>query len=119
MLYYSTNRKSLAITFPEALLQGQAPDRGLYMPESIPQLSMEEIGTFKKLPYHEIAARVMGKFLEGELPPGKLAALTKDAYDFDVPLEHVIDRQYVMRLDQGPTASFKDFAARMMGRLMN
>jgi threonine synthase len=36
-----------------------------------------------------------------------------------VPLEHVYERKYVMRLDQGPTASFKDFAARMMGRLMN
>jgi threonine synthase len=119
MLFYSTNRKSPAITFPEALLQGQAPDRGLYMPENIPRLSIAEISAFKNLEYHEIAARVMGKFLEGELPPGKLAALTKDAYNFDVPLEHVIDRQYVMRLDQGPTASFKDFAARMMGRLMN
>jgi len=48
-----------------------------------------------------------------------LLELVKDAYDYEVPLEHVYDRKYVMRLDQGPTASFKDFAARMMGRLMN
>ena len=46
----------------------------------------------------------------------KLCAL--DAYNFDVPLEKVSDRKYIMRLDQGPTASFKDFAARMMSRLM-
>jgi len=47
-----------------------------------------------------------------------LLSLVKDAYNFPVPLEHVFERKYVMRLDQGPTASFKDFAARMMGRLI-
>ncbi|MDP2401914.1 MAG: threonine synthase, partial [Actinomycetota bacterium] len=47
-----------------------------------------------------------------------LKALIIDAYDYDIPLEHVHERRYVMRLDQGPTASFKDFAARLMGRLM-
>ncbi len=69
--------------------------------------------------YHEIANLVMGKFLKGVIPENILADLVKDAYDYDVPLEHVVDRKYVMRLDQGPTASFKDFAGRMMGRLMN
>jgi threonine synthase len=44
--------------------------------------------------------------------------LCHDAYNFNVPLEHVVDKRYIMRLDQGPTASFKDFAARMMSRLM-
>ena len=42
----------------------------------------------------------------------------KDSYNYDIPLEPVYERKYVLRLDQGPTASFKDFAARMMGRLM-
>ena len=45
-------------------------------------------------------------------------SLCRDAYNFDVPLEKVFDRKFIMRLDQGPTASFKDFAARMMSRLM-
>jgi len=47
-----------------------------------------------------------------------LAAICRDAYNFDIPLEKVYDRVVVMRLDQGPTASFKDFAARMMARMM-
>ena len=50
---------------------------------------------------------------------GLLNRLVEDAYNFTVPLEKVTDRKYVMRLDQGPTASFKDFAARMMARLMS
>lgn len=119
MLFYSTNLQSPSLSFAQALLMGQAPDRGLYMPANIPVLSPEEITGFSSMAYHQIACTVMGRFLQDELPEGVLADLTKDAYDFDVPLEHVTERQYVMRLDQGPTASFKDFAARMMGRLMN
>lgn len=119
MLFYSTNLKSPPLTFPQALLQGQAPDRGLYMPETIPQLTPDEMCQFSHMEYHEIATAVIWKYLEGEIPYETLAALCMDAYKFDVPLEHVYERKYVMRLDQGPTASFKDFAARMMGRLMN
>ncbi|MCL4789778.1 MAG: threonine synthase, partial [Verrucomicrobia bacterium] len=52
------------------------------------------------------------------IPDQDLAALCQDAYTFPVPLEMVYDRVQVMRLDQGPTASFKDFAALMMARLM-
>lgn len=56
--------------------------------------------------------------MRGQIEDEDLLAITKEAYDYAVPLEKVYDNKYVMRLDQGPTASFKDFAARMMGRLM-
>ena len=68
--------------------------------------------------YYEIAYAVAWKFLAGEIPADDLLAIVHEAYNFPVPLEQVCDEKYVMRLDQGPTASFKDFAARMMGRLM-
>jgi threonine synthase len=119
MLYYSTNRQSPSLSFTQALLQGQAPDRGLYMPETIPSLSEKEIASFADMDYPQIAFKLIGKFLDEDMSHETLVNLTKDAYNFDVPLELVHERQYVMRLDQGPTASFKDFAARMMGRLMN
>jgi len=119
MLFYSTNGISPKVKFSEALLTGQAPDRGLYMPESVPALTLKEIARFSSMEYHEIACELIGRFTGNDLPAEVLAALSRDAYNFDIPLEHVCDRQYVMRLDQGPTASFKDFAARMMARLMN
>jgi threonine synthase len=117
--YYSTNLKATPVSFGEALLQGQAPDRGLYMPEIIPQLSQDELKAFSEISYPEIAFAVLHAFLKDDIPEVILRILVNDAYNYDVPLEHVHDRKYVMRLDQGPTASFKDFAARMMGRLMN
>lgn len=117
--FYSTNHKAEIQEFKGALLKGLAPDRGLYMPQIIPVFSREEIAAFSTMEYHEIAFEVGKKFLVGQIDEDSLKALVKDAYDYEVPLEQVYERKYVMRLDQGPTASFKDFAARMMGRLMN
>jgi threonine synthase len=118
LLFRSTNGQSPAVNLREALLRGQAPDRGLYFPETFPTLTPDEIAAFAKLPYHETAFRVLSKYTDGIIPPDALADICRDAYNFDIPLEKVYDRVYVMRLDQGPTASFKDFAAQMMARLL-
>ncbi len=118
LLFRSTNQQSPSVGLREALLTGQAPDRGLYFPEKFPQLSPEEIAAFAKLPYHEIAFRVVSKFAEGVIEPTTLAAICREIYNFPIPLEKIYERVHVMRLDQGPTASFKDFAAQMMARLM-
>jgi threonine synthase len=52
------------------------------------------------------------------IPDDRLRQICKECYNYDVPLEKAYDNNYIMRLDQGPTASFKDFAARMMARMM-
>ena len=119
ILFYSTNLKVDPVTVDEALLKGLAPDKGLFMPEEIPVLTTKEIDSFSDMEYYEIAFVIGKKFLSGKISDEDLLAITKDAYDYDIPLEKVYDNKYVMRLDQGPTASFKDFAARMMGRLIN
>ena len=118
ILFYSTNLKAEHVTFRDALLKGIAPDKGLYMPEEIPVIPAEEVRTFSDMEYYEIAFAVNRGFLRGQIPDADLLALAKDAYNYEVPLENAYEYKYVMRLDQGPTASFKDFAARMMGRLM-
>jgi threonine synthase len=118
ILYYSTNGKAEKVNFSEALLQGLAPDKGLYMPDHIPVLDKKRMRDLSGRTYAEVAFAIARNFLEGEIPEDDLLRLVKDAYNFNVPLERVYSRNYIMRLDQGPTASFKDFAARMMGRLM-
>lgn len=117
LLFYSTNGQSPAVNLREALLQGQAPDRGLYFPKQFPRFAFTELAAFSRLPYHEVAFRVLSKFTEGIVSPKELARFCQDAYNFPVPLEVVNFRTFLMRLDQGPTASFKDFAAQMMARL--
>ncbi len=116
--YVSTNGGGGEVGFKEALMRGQAPDRGLYVPASVPRLTPEELSRFRGREYHEVAYGVASRFLEDDIPPGELGRITREAYDFEVPVEQVYGRVHVMRLDRGPTASFKDFAARMMARLM-
>ena len=127
--YYSTNRylNNVAgitpfdgkVSFREALLAGQAPDEGLFMPDAIPLVSKEDLQKLKGKPYRETALLVARAFLSAEFSDEILKNVVKDSYNFSVPLEKVRPQVYVMRLDQGPTASFKDFAARMMARLMS
>jgi threonine synthase len=120
VLFHSTNGQAPPVNLREALLTGQAPDRGLYLPREFPRLATDEIAAFAQLPYHAIACRVLAPYTEGILPLADLAALCTDAYNFAVPLEPVrgCERVAILRLDRGPTASFKDFAARLMGRLI-
>ncbi|HXC99564.1 MAG TPA: threonine synthase [Verrucomicrobiae bacterium] len=118
LLFHSTNGQAPPVNLREALLQGQAPDRGLYFLEKFPRLSSDEMAGFSRLAYHEIAFRVLSQFTAGIIEPDALAAMCRECYNFDVPLEKIDGRIHLMRLDHGPTASFKDFAAQMMARLM-
>ena len=118
ILYYSTNLTANPVPFNEALLKGLAPDKGLFMPEIIPSFSHDEIKALKNKAYYEVAFEVCRKFMSGILSDDELLTMVKNAYDFPIPLEHVYENKYVIRLDQGPTASFKDFAGRMMGQWM-
>ncbi len=122
--YFSTNRYRVGgfisqVSFAQALIIGQAPDGGLFMPSAIPQFSDGELEHMMRRSYPDIAAMVLRKwFHPKEIGFEKMLEIVNDAYKFSVPLEHVVDGQYIMRLDQGPTASFKDFAALMLARLM-
>ncbi len=116
--FSSTNRSVPAVDLGRALLQGQAADRGLFMPGRYPAFSGEELAGLRDRSYPEVAFEVLRRFTGGVIDESRLKALCDDAYDYEVPLEHVEGRKHLMRLDRGPTASFKDFAARMMARWM-
>ncbi|MGV8174786.1 MAG: threonine synthase [Methanothrix sp.] len=116
--FFSTNGHPELVDFKGALLRGQAPDKGLYMPETIPMLSKDLIDDFPKMSYPEVAREVIRPYLGSLIPDKALMQMLMEAYDYDVPLEKAYDHKYVLRLDRGPTCSFKDFAARAMGRLV-
>ena len=119
MRFYSTNRNVPDVGLREALLQGQAKDRGLFMPRTFPVLTRDNLDAMRSMDYPGVACAVLRLFTSGVIDDDKLAALCEDAYNFDVPLDPVEGRRFVLRLDRGPTASFKDFAARMMARWMS
>jgi threonine synthase len=116
--FFSTNGHPERVDFRQALLVGQAPDKGLYMPEGIPVIPLSKILQFSRMSYPEIAYQVVKPYLGDLVADEAFRAMLQDAYNFDVPVEKVYDGKYILRLDRGPTCSFKDFAARLMGRLM-
>jgi threonine synthase len=118
LTYYSTNRRAPEVSFKEALLRGLAPDGGLYMPGHIPAIGPDILESLRSKSYPEIAADIMSLFIGNEISKNDLLGLCRDSYDFPIPLENIYDNKYILRLDRGPTASFKDFAALLMGRMM-
>jgi len=118
ILYNSTNLKAPAVSFRKALLKGLAPDGGLYMPSHLPKLQPTELESLPGKSYADLASEILNKLIGREIDKEKLSEICNAIYKFSIPIELVSERSFIMRLDQGPTASFKDFAALLMGRLM-
>ena len=124
MRYISTRGNAPALNFEEALLTGLAPDGGLYVPETLPPFSREEIAAMAGQPYTEIAFRVMKPFVGGEIDDDTLRGLINDSYatfkhDAVVPLKQLSHNHWLMELFHGPTLAFKDVALQLLGRLLD
>ena len=80
MRYVSTRGQAPAVSFIDAVIAGLAPDGGLYVPETWPQLSPAEIAAFAGRPYAEVAADIVGRFAGDSIDPAALADICADAY---------------------------------------
>jgi threonine synthase len=85
MKYYSTNKKSEFVSFKEATIKGQAPDKGLYFPESIPQLDRSLIDQIEKLSNEEIAFRVIKPYAANEINDDDLFKIVSETVNFSWP----------------------------------
>ncbi len=108
------------VSFREALLQGLAPDGGLYLPTQIPELPSGLRKLVQAPDFRDTARQVLGAWLEGVLDERRLGDLIDDTFSFPVPLVRVgqKDGPHVLELFHGPTLSFKDFGARFLGRML-
>ena len=118
MKFRSTLRRSPEVSLREAVLQGSAPDGGLYMPVDMPRLADDFLGRLCSLSFPEIAQEVGALFIGKEIPGPILKEIANSAFDIPVPLVAVGERLHILELFHGPTLAFKDFGARFMARLM-
>lgn len=121
MRYLSTRGGAPTLDFEEAMLAGLAVDGGLYLPESWPQLSKDEIAGLAGLSYAEAAVRVLEPFLGGAYSREELTAMTESAYagfahPARAPLTQIGPNEWILELHRGPTLAFKDFAMQLVGR---
>jgi len=124
MTYYSTNNPSERATFETALMNGLASNYGLYMVarEDIPIVTPAAIRSMRDRSYAQIAYQVLYPFLKDDMGSEDLRAMLEDAYDESVIPTQVVrltGKTHIMWLTQGPTYSFKDYAARFFGRSLN
>jgi len=118
MKYYSLNRIAAKVSFQEAVIQGLAPDKGLYFPESISKLSQSFFDSIENLSNEEIAFEVIKQFVGNEIPEKELRRIISETLSFDFPLVKVEENVYSLELFHGPTMAFKDVGARFMSRCL-
>lgn len=118
MNYYSTNNKNLIVGLKEAVVQGLASDKGLYMPQHIPQLPNTFISSLQRKSLTEIAMTVASAFFKDDITEGELYDIIKNAIFFDAPLAEVDHGVFSLELFHGPTFAFKDFGARFLAGLL-
>ena len=117
-MYYSLNNKSHKVTFKQAVINGLAPDKGLYFPESISPLSASFFENIENTSNEEIAFEAIKQFVGDEIPETVLKQIIAETLCFDFPCVKVEDDIYSLELFHGPTMAFKDVGARFMSRCM-
>jgi threonine synthase len=118
MNYYSTNNPNLKVSLQEAVVQGLAPDNGLFMPEHIARLSHDFINTLSQRSFQEISLEVARNIIGTDLPVAELERIIKQTISFDAPLVEIEQGIYALELFHGPTLAFKDFGAKFLAGLL-
>jgi threonine synthase len=115
MRFASTRGVAPTVSFSEALLQGLAPDGGLYVPQQWPDLTALQPASLPSL-----GASLIGGFAAGDPLAQAIPAITADAFNFEAPLQPLLPGRAlsVLELFHGPTAAFKDFGARFLAASM-
>ncbi len=120
MFYNSTRNSNVKVSSAEAITQGISVDGGLFVPESIPELSLDEIKAVGEMKYADRAAFVFSKYLT-DFTDAEIHYCTDNAYstkNFETEsiaeLAHLFDGTYMLELWHGPTCAFKDMALQIL-----
>ena len=123
MLYVSTRGHADRKRFCEILLEGLAPDGGLYLPERYPQVDAATLEKWRGLPYHELAFEILSLYID-DIPAADLRAICRKTYTEEVfgtreivPLRKLDAGLFLQGLSNGPTLAFKDMAMQLLGNL--
>jgi threonine synthase len=123
MNYLSTRGHAEPRRFLDILLEGLAPDGGLYVPEAYPKLDARELAALRPLGYRDLAFAVLSRFAD-DLPPAELRALIDRTYKREIfrsediaPLTTLAPELHLLALSNGPTLAFKDMAMQLLGQL--
>ena len=118
MHYYSLSNPNETTNFAQAVVNGIAPDRGLYFPSEIPRLPASFFDKIEEIDVHEMALTAIQAFVGDEIPKEELERIVKTTLDFEFPVVAVEDQIGSLELFHGPTLAFKDVGARFMAQCL-
>ncbi|MEZ5796616.1 MAG: threonine synthase [Paracoccaceae bacterium] len=123
MRYISTRGSAPELGFGEAMMTGLARDGGLYVPQTLPVMTRDDIAALAGLSYEDAAFRVMRPFVGGFFADAELKDLLARAYAgfghaARAPLKQLAPNHFLLELFHGPTLAFKDFAMQIIGQMM-
>ena len=123
MNYLSTRGDKTPRKFCDILLEGLAPDGGLYLPEHYPQVTPDMLNAWRGLPYADLAFEVLSLYID-DIPAADLKAICQKTYTQAVfgtpeivPVRQLEAGSYLQALSNGPTLAFKDMAMQLLGNL--
>ena len=124
MKYISTRGQAPSLSFEDVVLTGLASDGGLYLPETMPTFTKDEIASMAGMSYQDLAFKVMAPFVAGEVPDADLKKIIDKSYatfrhTAIAPLVQTGHNEFILELFQGPTLAFKDFALQFLGNLLD
>lgn len=124
MQYRSTRNSKLSVSAAMAIKTGLAPDGGLFLPEAVPQISLEEIERLGKMTYNERAVDILSRFLtdftQEEITSCVNRAYSREKFETDeiAPIFKLNQNAYFLELWHGPTCAFKDMALQILPHLL-
>ena len=118
MKYYSLNKSAPEVSFEDAVIQGLAPDNGLYFPQDVNRLPDSFFENIENFSNSEIAYEVIMPFVGDAIPEIELRKIITETLCFDFPTVEVESDIYSLELFHGPTMAFKDVGARFMARCL-
>lgn len=118
MNYYSIFNPQLQVSFKDAAILGQAPDKGLFFPATIPRYSSDAWKAMLQLPTDELGFQIMRPYVGDSIPEMELRNIIAATLSFPFPLVPITSNIYALELFHGPTLAFKDVGARFMSRCL-
>ena len=117
MDYTSTKNSNIQKSLSQAILSGLADDGGLYLPHHFPQIDLTTLDS--NATFADFSAQVLAPYFAGDQLSKQLNDITRQAFNFPIPLKKLSDDTFIMELFHGPTLSFKDVGARFLAQCMN
>ena len=118
-LFRSTRGEVIGTSLRDMVLQGQAPDGGLYLPETLTKMSPDFFRRLPGMSLQEIGFEVSKHLYGSAIPDQDLRGIVERAFNFDIELQKLGKKTHLLELFHGPTAAFKDFGARYMAQLLS